>query len=270
MYKNLIISWGVALALLISIVGGLYLVNYVDTNIADAKRQAITRAQRVEAGWNSSELKLSSRITVLGDSFNDHAHTSYLQQTQTGSSIDNLTQDLERLSALHDSTATELSRALRGQEEIRNQVQLLQSESTAVLEFLEEINNALILLRTRLDSIEVQSIEPEGSEETETAQSSYSQSCPGPLNRDKQLPYLQKAMNRSASSGTHSVTVKFDIQEDGTSVVRNTNSDTAPNSLVRAVDRYVSRLVFAEQATPLVGCERIVKLDMGHRGRMPW
>ena len=271
MYKNLIISWAAVLALLISIGGGIYLVDYVDTNIADAKRQAIARSQRVEAGWNSSELNLASKITVLGDSFNNHVNASYLQQTQTDSSIDNLVQDLERLSALHDSTAAELSRALRGQEEIRNQVQLLQSEATAVLEFLEEINNALILLRTRLDSIEAQSTETEFSGEDETAQSAYSQACPSPLNREDHLPSLQRAMDRSPASGTHAVVVKFDIQEDGSTAVRDTASVTAPNNLVRAVDWYVSRLSFVEQETPLIGCERTVKLNMGERSRrMPW
>lgn len=274
MYKNLIIS--LVLVLIASIGGGMYYVDYVDVNVADAKRQAIFRSQRMEADWNTAEQNMSSRIAVLGNNLNNHVNDSQQTHTEHATSVDSLTQALEILDGQHNSTAMELSRALLGQEEIRNQVQTLQDEAAITLELLGEMNNDLILLRTRLEAVEAQRIGTGLSETEEVMRSIYSkdsalvqfQDCPSTaLNRKEQLPTLQRAMDRSTSSGMHNVIVKFNIQEDGSTEVRGTESATAPSSLVRAVGRYMSSLVFVKQETPLIGCEMVVKLDMGTGGK---
>ncbi len=273
MYKNLIIS--LVLVLIASIGGGLYVVDYVDVNVADAKRQAIIRSQRLEADWNTSEQTISSRIAVLGNNFNNHVNAFQQTQAEHSASVDSLAQSLESLDGVHNSTALELSRALLGQEEIRNHVQTLQDEAAIALELLGEMNNDLILLRTRLEAVEAQRIGTGLSETEEVMRSIYSkdsaltqfQDCPSTaLNREEQLPTLQRAVDRSTSSGMHNVIVKFNIQEDGSTEVRGTESATAPSALVRAVGRYMSSLVFVKQETPLIGCEMVVKLDTGTAG----
>ncbi len=273
MYKNTLVS--LALVLLATAGGGMYVIDYVDVNVADAKRQAIFRSQRMEADWRVSEQNISSRIAVAQDNLNTHVNASQQTQAAHSEGVDSLTQTLEILDGQHNSTAMELSRALLSQEEIRKQVQLLQSESVAVLELLGEMNNDLIILRTRVDVAEEQIREATLTETEEIMNSIYGdgwdvdsslatlQPCPVlPLNREDQLPSLRRAMESSRAAGMHNVIVTFDIHEDGSTVLKGAESATAPVSLIHAVRQYMSGLLFVEQETPLFGCEMVVKLDI--------
>ena len=171
MYKNTLVS--LALVLLATAGGGMYVIDYVDVNVADAKRQAIFRSQRMAADWRVSEQNISSRIAVAQDNLNTHVNASQQTQAAHSEGVDSLTQTLEILDGQHNSTAMELSRALLSQEEIRKQVQLLQSESVAVLELLGEMNNDLIILRTRVDVAEEQIREATLTETEEIMNSIY-------------------------------------------------------------------------------------------------
>ena len=100
MYKNTLVS--LALVLLATAGGGMYVIDYVDVNVADAKRQAIFRSQRMEADWRVSEQNISSRIAVAQDNLNTHVNASQQTQAAHSEGVDSLTQTLEIIDVHHN------------------------------------------------------------------------------------------------------------------------------------------------------------------------
>jgi hypothetical protein len=92
---------------------------------------------------------------------------------------------------------------------------------------------------------------------------SYSEPCPSTaLNRAERLPRLKRELEKSTSTGTHDVAVKFDITKGGDLIIQGLESQTAPTNVLGAVRRYMGGLVFDSQGAEFSGCEALVKLEV--------
>ena len=270
MYKNLIVT--LLLVLAINGIGSYYLVEHIDSSVADARWQAIrqshqvtTDLEKVEQGLSSRTTRLTSSVGNLTSDFRAYQETNGVDKLDLASAI----KVLEEVQASYDSSSAEI---VEGQELLVRRARVLEEEAMSVLELLGEFNDELMSFNERLTILETKvelpsdsfmgSLYGEGWEQDPSL--AQFQPCPNiPINREDQLPPLRRAMESSKAAGMHNVIVTFDIQEDGSTVLQGTESATAPGSLIRAVRRYMSGLMFVEQETPLVGCEMVVKLDIG-------
>ena len=89
--------------------------------------------------------------------------------------------------------------------------------------------------------------------------------CPtNAINRQEHLPSLRRSIQNTSSefAGTHYVTIWFDITQEGETNFRNIESDTANETLVSAVQKYVDALVFESTSNAFTNCEMVVKLNI--------
>ena len=158
--------------------------------------------------------------------------------------------------------------------DITSKVTQLKEETAAVLELLTELNDEVQTLRLKLDSVDISTPTATGAimddvygagweQASFVDDEGYLEPCPmNAINKGEVLPSLRRAMERSRSVGVHNVIVKFDIDQNGKTIIDNLESATAPNTLVNAVRRYVNGLEFASPSITYSDCEMVVKLDI--------
>lgn len=270
MYKKLV---GVLLLVLaINGISSYYIVNHINDSVAAVRWQSIGQSQKASTDLERVEQSLSSRTTRMTSLVGNL--TSDFRAYQETDSVDKaeLASDIETLEEVQDSYTSFSAKIVEGQEILVRRASTLEEEAMSVLELLREFNDELTVFNERVTAVEnrialppnslMESLYGEGWELDEDLANL--EPCPiAPINRADQLPPLRRAMENSRATGVHNVIVTFDVETDGSTVLKDAESATAPSRLIRAVNRYITGLKFSERDTLLSNCEMVVKLDIG-------
>ena len=270
MYKKLI---GVLLLVLaINGISSYYIVNHINDSVAAARWQSIGQSQQATADLEQVEQSLSSRTTRmtslvgnLTSDFRAYQETNGVDKSELASAIE----VLKEVQASYDSSSAKI---VEGQELLVRRARILEEEAMSVVELLREFNDELTAFNERVTAVEnritlppnslMESLYGEGWELDEDLANL--EPCPiAPINRADQLPPLRRAMENSRATGIHNVIVTFDVETDGSTMLKGAESATAPSNLISAVNRYITGLKFSERDMLLSDCEMVVKLDIG-------
>ena len=259
MLKTLIVALLVAVA--VNGASSSYLIGRLDDGLEEARRQS----SRTEAGSNATNQEIlyrigaiSEKMTRYANGFQDHM-SEYLSARETAvSDFEHINNSLDAIS-LSDA---EMSSSLDNQERRLNSPNVM-----SLQDLMAEVNTKLTDLETGLESSknmnvvhEVMNIPEERDIHEEL---SIVQPCAAlPINKDEQASSLHAAVGNSRTAGVHDVTVLFDIETDGSTILRSMESPTASSRQRNAVSRYINGLRFNRRESLLHDCEMVVKLDI--------
>jgi len=265
MFKTLIVALLVAVA--VNGASSSYLLGRLDDGLEEARRQASFHVRRTEAGSNAANQEILSQIGTISanmaryaNEFRNHM-SEYLTARETAASdFGAINNSLDAIS-LSDA---EMSKSLDDQGQRLN---LTDVNVTSLQDLMAEVNTKLTELETGLESSKnmefVHEVVDIVEERDIHEELSIVQPCSAfPINKDEQASSLHAAVGNSRTAGVHDVTVLFDIETDGSTILRNMESPTASSRLRSAVSRYINGLRFNERESLLHGCEMVVKLDI--------
>ena len=265
MFKTLIVALLVAVA--VNGASSSYLLGRLDDGLEEARRQASFHVRRTEAGSNAANQEILSQIGTVSanmaryaNEFRNHM-SEYLTARETAASdFGAINNSLDAIS-LSDA---EMSKSLGDQGQRLN---LTDVNVTSLQDLMAEVNTKLTELETGLESSKnmefVHEVVDIVEERDIHEELSIVQPCSAfPINKDEQASSLHAAVGNSRTAGVHDVTVLFDIETDGSTILRNMESPTASSRLRSAVSRYINGLRFNERESLLHGCEMVVKLDI--------
>ena len=265
MFKTLIVALLVAVA--VNGASSSYLLGRLDDGLEEARRQASFHVRRTEAGSNAANQEILSQTGTISanmaryaNEFRNHM-SEYLTARETAASdFGAINNSLDAIS-LSDA---EMSKSLGDQGQRLN---LTDVNVTSLQDLMAEVNTKLTELETGLESSKnmefVHEVVDIVEERDIHEELSIVQPCSAfPINKDEQASSLHAAVGNSRTAGVHDVTVLFDIETDGSTILRNMESPTASSRLRSAVSRYINGLRFNERESLLHGCEMVVKLDI--------
>lgn len=265
MFKTLIVALLVAVA--VNGASSSYLLGRLDDGLEEARRQASSHVRRTEAGSNAANQEILSQIGTISanmaryaNEFRNHM-SEYLTARETAASdFGAINNSLDAIS-LSDA---EMSKFLDDQGQRLN---LTDVNVTSLQDLMAAVNTKLTELETGLESSKnmefVHEVVDIVEERDIHEELSIVQPCSAfPINKDEQASSLHAAVGNSRTAGVHDVTVLFDIETDGSTILRNMESPTASSRLRSAVSRYINGLRFNERESLLHGCEMVVKLDI--------
>ena len=265
MFKTLIVALLVAVA--VNGASSSYLLGRLDDGLEEARRQASFHVRRTEAGSNAANQEILSQTGTISanmaryaNEFRNHM-SEYLTARETAASdFGAINNSLDAIS-LSDA---EMSKSLDDQGQRLN---LTDVNVTSLQDLMAEVNTKLTELETGLKSSKnmefVHEVVDIVEERDIHEELSIVQPCSAfPINKDEQASSLHAAVGNSRTAGVHDVTVLFDIETDGSTILRKMESPTASSRLRSAVSRYINGLRFNERQSLLHGCEMVVKLDI--------
>ena len=261
MFKTLIVALLVAVA--VNGASSSYLIGRLDDGIEEARRQS----SRTEAGSNATNQEIlyrigaiSEKMTRYANGFQDHM-SEYLSARETAvSDFGHINNSLDAIS-LSDA---EMSKSLDDQERRLNSTNV---NVMSLQDLMAEVNTKLTDLETGLESSKNMNVVHEvlniPEERDIHEELSIVQPCAAlPINKDEQASSLHAAVGNSRTAGVHDVTVLFDIETDGSTILRSMESPTASSRQRNAVSRYINGLRFNRRESLLHDCEMVVKLDI--------
>ena len=259
MFRTLIVALLVAVA--VNGASSSYLIWHLDAGIEESRRQASSHVRSTETDFNATNQDIFSQIGTIADNMTSYANefrghiSEYLVDQEASASdfgaiknrLDAIgLSDVEMFSSLDDQG---------------RRLNLTNTNIAFFQDLMAEVNAKLSELEADLESSKIM----DGAHEVVDAYEELTslQRCSTlPINRDEQASSLQAAVGNSRTAGVHDVTVFFDIATDGSTILRNVESPTAPSRLRSAVSRYINGLRFHEREDLLHGCEMVVKLDI--------
>jgi predicted DNA-binding protein YlxM (UPF0122 family) len=261
MFRLILIATVVAL---VTNVGTHY---FVSGDINSAERRASAQSRSIVENFTSADENIKNLIQRTNNLVNSYAGRLNMVQESAAASNEMINTELITIKSEQEGSSKLIIDVMAQANSFESRIKGLEGEVSSIVEPLGQLRDDLQELRSRLtpstgDFLSSSSV-AEGEREGFEA-FAYSEPCPqAALNRDEQLPRLRRAMERSTVTGAHDVTVKFDIDQDGSPVLQDLESDTAPVNLMGAVRRYVNGLVFDNVDSTFTDCEMIVKLDIG-------
>ena len=265
MFKTLIVALLVTVA--VNGVTSSYLIGRLDDGLEEARRQSSSHVRRTEAGSNAANQEILSRIGTISDNmaryaneFRNHMSEYLTARETTASDFRAINNSLDAIS-LSDA---EMSKSLDDQ---GRRLNLTNVNVTSLQDLMAEASTKLTDLETGLVSSKNMSVVHEVMDIPEERdiheELSIVQPCAAfPINKDEQASSLHAAVGNSRTAGVHDVTVLFDIETDGSTILRSMESPTASSRQRSAVSRYINGLRFNERESLLHGCEMVVKLDI--------
>jgi hypothetical protein len=267
MFRTLIVALLVAVA--VNGASSFYMIWHLDAGIEEARRQASSHVRSTKTDFNATNQDIFSQIGTIADNMTSYANefrghiSEYLVDREASASdfgaiknrLDAIgLSDVEMFSSLDD----------QGQ-----RLNLTDTNIAFFQDLMAEVNTKLLELEADLESSRimdgVHEVVDAYEEKDVYEELTNLQPCVAlPINRDEQASLLQAAVGNSRTAGVHDVTVFFDIATDGSTILRNMESPTAPSRLRSAVSRYINGLRFHEREDLLHGCEMVVKLDIRH------
>lgn len=260
MFRLILIATVVALA---TNVGAHY---FVSGDISSVERRASAQSRNIVENFTSADENIKDLIQRTNNLVNSYAGRLNTLQESVAASDEMINTALATIKSEQEDSSKLIIDVMSQTDGFESRIRGLEGEVSSIVEPLGQLSDDLQELRSRLTSSagDFLSSNPVAEGERENLEVfAYSEPCPqAALNRDEQLPRLRREMERSTVTGAHDVTVKFDIDQDGSPVLQDLESDTAPVNLMGAVRRYVNGLVFDNVDSTFADCEMIVKLDI--------
>jgi len=243
-----------------------YYVIWIDTqeSLTALEQKTVARVRALSEKTATTNEQMGNLIRGSNNLINSYARTlNEVKQTldSTNTHIDTALTEISSQQhgfsgavLLVENQATSFEMRLASLENDLSSISIPLQELRADLhEVKENLNNAS-QVDLKLDHIEQQTL----------SLLSYSEPCPSTaLNRAERLPRLKRELEKSTSTGTHDVAVKFDITKGGDLIIQGLESQTAPTNVLGAVRRYMGGLVFDSHGAEFSGCEALVKLEVG-------
>ena len=260
MFRVILIATVVALA---TNVGAHY---FVSGDISSVERRASAQSRNIVENFTSADENIKDLIQRTNNLVNSYAGRLNTLQESVAASDEMINTALATIKLEQEDSSKLIIDVMSQTDGFESRIRGLEGEVSSIVEPLGQLSDDLQELRSRLTSAsgDFLSSNPVAEGERDNLEVfAYSEPCPqAALNRDEQLPRLRREMERSTVTGAHDVTVKFDIDQDGSPVLQDLESDTAPVNLMGAVRRYVNGLVFDNVDSTFADCEMIVKLDI--------
>lgn len=238
--------------------GGYFLLDHLYTlRIIDIKQDALSM-NFTRSAFAKADDAIESKMLEHEGAF----YVLYEQSNNTGANLDiiatKLTEEIQSVSQNNTDSIKQFHQQL---ESSNNKTAMINSEIVSILHVLQQLNNELEDIKENHIQI------PKAIDDVNNliSDNKYLEPCPNNIiNRGAQLPILKRAVAniRAGSTGLHDVTVKFDITERGTTILKNIQSGTANNYLVNAVTRYIDSLIFENPNNTFADCEMVVKLNI--------
>ncbi len=265
MFRTLIVALLVAVA--VNGVSSSYLIRHLDAGIEEARRQASLHVRRTETDFNATNQDILSQIGTIADNMTSYANefrghiSEYLIAREAAAS------DFESIKNKLDAISLSDTEMFSSLDDQGRRLNLTDKNVASFQDLMAEVNIKLSELEADSESSKIR----DGAHEVVDAyeendvyeELSNLQPCSAlPINRDEQASSLQAAVGNSRTAGVHDVTVLFDIETDGSTILRNMESPTATSRLKSAVSRYINGLRFNEREDLLHGCEMMVRLNI--------
>ena len=264
----------ITMAAVVNVGTGYFMLGHINDSVFLATERAASHTRSVSAESVAADTELSNGIgtnTTLVDEATIKINALAKGVAQANSEF---IKALESFTAKQVETDAAVSGVVVQTGNVLSRVTQLEEEAASVLELLEELNGEVQTLRLKLDSVDTSTPTAIGAimddvygagweQASFVDDEGYLEPCPmTALNKGEVLPSLRRAMERSKSVGVHNVLVKFDIDQNGRTIIDGLESATAPNTLINAVRRYVNGLEFASPNYTYADCEMVVKLDI--------
>ena len=264
MFRLILIATVVAL---VTNVGAHYFVRGdINNGLVSAERRASEESRSVVEDFTSADENIRNLIHRTNNLVNSYANRLNVLQESVATSNEMINTELATIKSEQEGSSKLIIDVMSQADGFKSRIRGLEGEVSSIVEPLGQLNDGLQELRSSLISStgDFSSSNPIAVGEGASFEAfAYSEPCPQTaLNRDEQLPRLRREMERSTVTGAHDVTVKFDIDQDGSPVLQDLESDTAPANLMGAVRRYVDGLVFDNVDSIFTDCEMIVRLDI--------
>lgn len=261
------------MAAVVNVGTGYFMLGHINDSVFLATERAASHTRSVAAESVAADAELSNGIgtnTTLVDEATIKINALAKGAAQANSEF---IRALENFTSKQSETDETVAGVVAQVGNVSSRVTQLEEEAVAVLELLVELNDEIQTLRLKLDSVVgtpattgaiMDDVYGAGWEQASFVDDEgYLEPCPmTALNKGEVLPSLRRTMERSKAIGVHNVIVKFDIDQNGRTIIDGLESATAPNTLINAVRRYVNGLVFASPSITYADCEMVVKLDI--------
>ena len=264
----------IAMAAVVNVGTGYFILGHINDSVSLATERAASHARSVSSESVAADTELSNGIETNANLVGETTIKINSLAEGVAQANSEFIAALENFATKQAATDATVSGVVTQAGDATSRVTQLEEEAASVLELLAELNDEVQTLRLKLDSVDTSTPTATGSVMEDVYGAGWEQAsfvddegyldpCPiAALNRGEVLPSLRRAMERSRAVGVHNVIVKFDIDQNGKTIIDNLESATAPNTLINAVRRYVNGLEFASPSMTYADCEMVVKLDI--------
>ena len=266
----------IAMAAVVNVGTGYFILGHINDSVSLATERAASHARSVSSESVAADTELSNGIETNANLVGETTIKINSLAEGVAQANSEFIKALESFTAKQVETDVTVSGVIAQAGDATSRVTQLEEEAASVLELLAELNDEVQTLRLKLDSVDTSTPTPTATgavmedvygagweQASFVDDEGYLDPCPiAALNRGEVLPSLRRAMERSRAVGVHNVIVKFDIDQNGKTIIDNLESATAPNTLINAVRRYVNGLEFSSPSMTYADCEMVVKLDI--------
>ena len=250
----------ITVSLVISGGSSYYLREMLSDEVAETRRQATSQVRRVEANAAEADRDIVEQTDAIEENMVSYANEFRGHRSQYMSDKEQSTEEVNAIKNLLEALGSESSEIFSMLEKNLQRLESSEDLISSLQEVMAEFNTELSRLETEVEELTLIATPATDSYYDDLAKVDACSVVP--VNTDEQTGPLQEAMEQSSSSGLHNVVVRFDITEQGDTVLQEMESTTAPSRLMSAVGRYVNGLRFNQREALLTDCEMIVRLDI--------